>query len=201
MIKRMIKRMIRRFDFYKRGIFVATGTYIGPNVNIGDGTRINHVSHIGDCDIGSYCAIGGRLIVRSTDHYTCYLNMQDCFQKKIGSKVSVAGRSKGKVVIGHAVWIGDSVIILPGVTVGNGAVIGAGSVVTKSIPAYAVAVGNPAKVIKYRFDKQKIDVIEKIDWWCWDSAKIKANKFIFDMNFGSASLSEIRVLYDKVVEK
>lgn len=54
------------------------------------------------------------------------------------------------VTINEAVWIGESVIILPGVTIGKGAVIGAGCVVSKDIPDYAVAVGNPAKVVKYR---------------------------------------------------
>lgn len=60
------------------------------------------------------------------------------------------------VVIEEGVWIGESVIILPGVTIGKGAVIGAGSVITKNIPAYAVAAGNPAFVIKYR-DKERFD--------------------------------------------
>lgn len=54
------------------------------------------------------------------------------------------------IIIEEGVWIGESVIILPGVTVGKGAVVGSGSVVTKSIPEYGIAVGNPAKVIKYR---------------------------------------------------
>ena len=54
------------------------------------------------------------------------------------------------VVIGNDVWIGGHVILLPGVHIGDGAVIGAGAVVAKSIPPYAVAVGNPARVIKYR---------------------------------------------------
>jgi len=58
------------------------------------------------------------------------------------------------VCIEEAVWIGDSVIVLPGVTIGKGAVIGAGSVVTKDIPPYAVAVGNPALVVKYRDSKR-----------------------------------------------
>ena len=56
--------------------------------------------------------------------------------------------SKGEVVIGNNVWLGDKVTILPGIHIGDGAVIGANSVVTKNIPAYAVACGNPARIIK-----------------------------------------------------
>lgn len=62
----------------------------------------------------------------------------------------------GDVVIEEGVWIGESVIVLPGVTIGRGAVIGAGSVVPKDIPPYAVAVGNPARVVKYR-DRERFD--------------------------------------------
>ena len=58
---------------------------------------------------------------------------------------------KGDVIIGNNVWIGDKIIILPGVKIGGGAVIGAGSVVTKDIPDSAIAAGNPAKIISFRF--------------------------------------------------
>ncbi len=64
------------------------------------------------------------------------------------------------IIIKEGVWIGDSVIILPGVTIGKGAVVGSGSVVTRNIPEYAIVAGNPAKVIKYR-DKEIFDVLFK----------------------------------------
>lgn len=67
--------------------------------------------------------------------------------------------------IGNDVWIGDSAIILSGVTVGNGAVIGAGSIVTHNVPAYCIVAGNPAKPIRYRFDANTIADLEKISWW------------------------------------
>lgn len=57
--------------------------------------------------------------------------------------------NKGDVIIGNNVWLGDKVTILPGVTIGDGSIIGANSVVTKSIPSYCVAVGNPAHIVKY----------------------------------------------------
>ncbi|TLP61337.1 CatB-related O-acetyltransferase [Pseudomonas mosselii] len=176
--------MLRRIDYLRRGIRVARGSYVERGVKIGNYTRINHVSHLGVCQIGSYCAIGGRLVVRSTNHHVKYLNMQDWAQVNIiKSTVPVAGKGKGEVIIGHGVWIGDSVVILPGVTVGNGAVIGAGSVVTRPIPAYAIAVGNPARVVKYRFCPEVIALLEAVDWWSWSVEKIQRNRDIFELDF------------------
>lgn len=73
--------------------------------------------------------------------------------------------TKGPINIGNDVWVGQNVTILSGVNIGNGAIIGAGAVVTKSIPPYAIAVGNPAKVVKYRFENQIIDKLNETKWW------------------------------------
>ena len=62
-----------------------------------------------------------------------------------------------------------------GVTIGNGAVIGAYSVVTKDVPPYAVVAGVPAKVIKYRFEQEKIDLLQQLQWWDWDIDRIYEN--------------------------
>lgn len=75
--------------------------------------------------------------------------------------------------VGHDTWIGHAAIIQAGVTVGNGAIIGSGAVVTKDIPPYAIAVGVPAQVIRYRFDAEIIAELEKINWWDWTYEQIK----------------------------
>lgn len=72
-------------------------------------------------------------------------------------------------------WIGWGVLIKGGVTIGNGAVIGARSVVTKDVPPYAVVAGVPAKVIKYRFEQEKIDLLQQLQWWDWDIDRIYEN--------------------------
>ena len=82
---------------------------------------------------------------------------------------------KGDTVIGNDVWIGKNVTILPGVHIGDGAIIGANSVVTKDIPAYHIAGGNPCKIIRKRFEDELINYLEEIKWWDWDEKKIFDN--------------------------
>lgn len=83
--------------------------------------------------------------------------------------------SKGKIVVEDDVWIGMDVMILSGLTIGRGAVIAAGSVVTKDIPPYAVAAGNPAKVVKYRFTNEMQTQMNKIDFSKIDYSFVEKN--------------------------
>ena len=76
-------------------------------------------------------------------------------------------------------WIGSGSCILENVIIGDGAVIGANSVVTKDVPPYAICVGNPAKVIKYRFDDIMIKQLLDQKWWNWDDEKIRTNEHLF----------------------
>jgi virginiamycin A acetyltransferase len=199
--KKIYEKVILFFYRKKNRIKIAKGSIISSETKIGRYTRINAPSYVGSCEIGSFCAIGGRLIIRSSDHFTNFLNMQDYFQHSIlESNVKVAGKTKGKVKIGHGVWIGDSVIVLSGVSIGNGAVIGAGSVVTKAIPAYAIAVGNPARVIKYRFSAEVCEVIEKIDWWNWDIKKLRKNKFLFEQNLKKITKEDALLLLNDITD-
>ena len=180
-LRQVPKFIARWIDFQRRGVYVAAGTVVQSGVSIGRRTRINAPSHLGGCDIGSYCAIGGRLIVRATNHDYRYLNMQYFAQKKyLDSEILPKAASKGTVTVGHGVWIGDSVIILPGITVGNGAVIGAGSIVSKNVADYAIAVGNPARTIKYRFSASICEALKHVRWWEWSDQKISENLWLFE---------------------
>ena len=72
---------------------------------------------------------------------------------------------KGDTIIGNDVWIGQNATILPGVHIGDGAIIGANSVVGSDIPPYSIAVGNPARIIRQRFDDEMIDLLLRFKWW------------------------------------
>lgn len=80
--------------------------------------------------------------------------------------------TKGDTVIGNDVWIGYRAAILPGVTIGNGAIIGSYAVVTRDVPPYAIVGGNPAQLIRKRFDDSVIDRLLEIAWWNWPVEKI-----------------------------
>jgi acetyltransferase-like isoleucine patch superfamily enzyme len=73
--------------------------------------------------------------------------------------------SRGDVVIGHDVWLGSGAIIMSGVTIGDGAVVAAHALVTKDVPPYAIVGGNPARIIRYRFDPETIAGLLDIAWW------------------------------------
>lgn len=82
-------------------------------------------------------------------------------------------KTKGDIVIGHDVWIGANSTILSGVTLGNGCVVGAGSLVTKSFPPYSIIGGNPAKLIRMRFNNEVIAKLENLKWWEWSDEVVK----------------------------
>jgi acetyltransferase-like isoleucine patch superfamily enzyme len=83
--------------------------------------------------------------------------------------------SKGDIIIGNDIWIGDNVTIMSGVKIGDGAVIAANSHVVKDVEPYSITGGNPAKLIKYRFTPEQIEKLLEIKWWDWEDSKINLN--------------------------
>ena len=81
---------------------------------------------------------------------------------------------KGDIIIKNDVWFGYNSLVRNGVTIGNGAIIGANSFVVKDVPDYAIVAGNPAKIVKMRFDEKNIASLLEIAWWDWDIEKINA---------------------------
>jgi virginiamycin A acetyltransferase len=84
-------------------------------------------------------------------------------------------KRKGQIIIQNECWIGNGVTLMGGVTIHNGAIIAAASVVTKDVPPYAIVAGNPARIVKYRFDEQQILDLQRIAWWNWSQDKIRSN--------------------------
>jgi acetyltransferase-like isoleucine patch superfamily enzyme len=127
--------------------------------------------------IGKYCSISTHvLIFLGSEHRTDWISTYP-FPVLWGEASSIKGHpsSKGDVRIGNDVYIGYQVIILSGVTIGDGAVIGAGSVVASDVPPYAIVAGNPARVLRYRFDGETIKKLLEIRWWNWPDEKVKEN--------------------------
>lgn len=129
--------------------------------------------------VGKFCSIANATIYLGGNHRTDWVSTfpfpadPDRFPE--AKKITDFAVSKGDVTIGNDVWIGSQAIILSGVTIGDGAVIGAYTVVTKNVPPYAVVVGNPGKIVKYRFDEKTIARLLKIQWWNWPIKKIREN--------------------------
>ena len=177
-----------RYYYKKNDILVHPASILGSHTTIEKGTNINGPAFIASSlqcpvKIGKYCAIAHNLRIRPRNHFTGYINLQDKLQNRYNfpSLTYV----KGSVIIGNNVWIGDNVIILSGVTIGDGSVIGAGSIVTKDIPPYTIAVGNPATVKKKRFSDEIIEQLLQIKWWNWNEEKIKNNHLFFSEDFSS----------------
>ena len=105
------------------------------------------------------------------------LDSEDVMKKIFGlDRIFRSNRpNHNQIITGHDVWIGFGATIMGGVKIGNGAVIGASAVVAKNIPPYAIAVGNPARVIKYRFDEETIRKLLAVKWWNWSLEKIADN--------------------------
>lgn len=147
-----------------------------------EGHVTHHYPFIGDrLIIGKFCAIGSGIefIMNGANHRMCSVSTYPFNIMGGGWENSVPSLEdlpiKGDTVVGNDVWFGQNVTVLPGVHIGDGAVIGANSVVSRDIPAYCIAAGNPCRVVKRRFDDEKIDYLLKIRWWDWPPEKIFEN--------------------------
>jgi virginiamycin A acetyltransferase len=172
---------------------VPKGSKIRTRLFVGGGSRINGplvVKGGAPCRIGKHCALGDGVRIITSDHGTGLLNLSAMLQREITG--STGHVSKGGVAIGNNVWIGDGVVILSGVKIGNGAIIGAGAIVTKDVPRYSVAVGNPAKVIKTRFGEDLMDLFDELKWWDWSLDRMRANAFLFAPEALALKPDEIR---------
>jgi len=165
---------------------IKTVTYIKPtiknkNIIVGDFSYFsdvdfeNHVTHfyphINDkLIIGKFCQIasGVEFVMNGANHQ---MNCVSTFPFYIFEKWNETAPSldkmpvKGDTIIGNDVWIGENATILPGVKIGDGAIIGAKSVVGSDVKPYSIVVGNPAKVIRKRFDDELIELLLKLKWW------------------------------------
>mgnify|MGYP001593905565 CR=1 FL=1 len=165
-----------------------------PNLIVGENTLYNGniaISGTGIIKIGKYCAIGPNLSIISSNHnYNLPCLQKTLYQENFNEHPKDI--IKGETIIGNDVWFGQNVVVLSGVKIGNGACIGAGSVVVKDIPDYAIAAGVPAKVIRYRFNKDIIKFLKELKWWNWSQEQIKKNREFFMTDLNTKSIKEIK---------
>jgi acetyltransferase-like isoleucine patch superfamily enzyme len=123
--------------------------------------------------VGRYCSIAANVKVFNRDHPMDFKSMHAFFFNSNLKYTKEDLVEYSPLVIGNDVWLGDGVKIMPQVTnIGDGAVIGAGAVVNKDVPPYAVVVGNPARVVRYRFSKEVIESLLESKWWEKDIEEI-----------------------------
>jgi len=148
------------------------------NSNIGDYTYIADNAQIKLSNIGKFCSIGPNLLCGWGVHPTNGISTAPMFystMKQNGTTLSSTDKivEMRQINIGNDVFIGMNVTILDGVTIGDGAIIGAGTVVSKDVPPYAIAIGCPMKIQKYRFDPDSIEKLLAIKWWNWSEDELK----------------------------
>jgi chloramphenicol O-acetyltransferase type B len=132
-----------------------------------------------DCElvIGRYCSIaGGVNIFLGNDHHIDWVTAYP-FSDLLAVWPTAAGTgcnpvSKGDVCIGSDVWIGSFATIMSGVAIGHGAVIAAHAVVTKDVPPYGIAMGNPARVVRTRFSPEIVQRLLRVRWWDWPAERV-----------------------------
>jgi len=162
--------------------------YTFTNVSLGKGSYVSSNAKISNTSIGKFCSIGPNLICGWGVHPLKGISTSPFFystKKQNGATVASNNliEERKPIVIGNDVFIGANVTILDGVIIGDGAVIGAGAVVSKNIPAYAIAVGAPIEIKKYRFDDVKIKQLLKIKWWdLEDSSLNEIHRLFFDVD-------------------
>lgn len=160
---------------------VCSGSHL-VNVSMQKYSYIGNFCTVINAEIGKFCSIADNCIIGGNSHPLNWVSTSPVFHK--GKNIMNKNFSEhefvttSRIIIGNDVWLGNNVLIKGGVTIGNGAVIGMGSVVTKSVGDYEIWAGNPAKIIRKRFDEDTIRQLLDIEWWnCQD--KVIYNNAIF----------------------
>ena len=165
---------------YEKEIYVKP-TVSNPNIIVGDFTYIadfefeSHVTNFYPWSrdkliIGKFCQIasGVEFMMNDANHQMSAVSTFPFYTLEgwdMKAPDALDMPFKGDTVIGNDVWIGQNAVILPGVHIGDGAIIGASSVVGHDVPPYTIVAGNPARVLRKRFDDELIDLLEKFKWW------------------------------------
>lgn len=148
-----IRRIFSKYHQVSVGMYSAMGCF-----------KFNHFRP--GTTIGRYCAIYNTAQAFAVDHPMNTKSIHSIFYNPTHGYVDTYNLKHTRLTIGNDVFIGHNAILLPSVShIGDGAIIGAGAVVNKDIPPYAVVVGNPGRIVRYRFSEKTIQELEKSKWW------------------------------------
>ncbi|WP_428005635.1 CatB-related O-acetyltransferase [Athalassotoga sp.] len=186
--------MLRRRKIWGDHVFIGSNTvissssilsddvYIGSNSSVTN-SKIGLYSYIGqrtiiqNASIGNFCSISWNVTIGPDMHPINYLSTHLMINKF--SDEPVFDTQVKRIEIGNDVWMGCNVVVMPGVKIGDGAIIGSSAVVTKDVPPFAIVVGVPAHVIRYRFEEDVIERLLSIKWWEFPEKFIKENIELF----------------------
>lgn len=161
-------------NHYPQWVSVGRRTYHGPDLLL-------HRWGAEKISIGAFCSISqGVKIMAGGNHRTDAVSTFPFDTMLTGTANHPTNdrsydSKNGDIVIGNDVWIGYGASIMGSCKIGDGTVIAAGATVFTDIPPYAIAVGNPARVTKYRFDEATIEALLRIEWWRWPEQMVRAN--------------------------
>lgn len=158
--------------------------FVLRNLDLGAYSYIAKNANISNCEIGKFCSIGPNFCCGLGIHPTNGISTSPMFystEKQNGITLCKENKMReyAHTIIGNDVFIGANVTVLDGVHIADGAVIGAGAVVVDDIPPYAIAVGVPAKIVKYRFDEHTIKRMLERKWWNDSSEDLKEVEELF----------------------
>lgn len=146
--------------------------------------------------IGSFCSIGSGasfLMAGNQGHRREWVSTFPFYWFPDNPNFQLANNGyipSGDTIIGNDVWIGMEAMIMPGIQIGDGAIIGARSIVTHNVPPYTIVAGNPARIIRKRFNNDAISMLLEMKWWNWSDEQLKSALPLL-------TSSEIESLYQK----
>lgn len=150
-------------------------------VRIGCFSYISNDSMLTNVEMGNFCSIGPNVQIGLGPHPSRdFVSTYPAFYSNMTAGCPLAFRENKifddaipKTIIDNDVWIAANVIVPGGIRIGTGAIVATGAVIVKDVPPYAVVGGNPAKIIRYRFSEEQIQVLLKSEWWNWPIEKIR----------------------------
>lgn len=150
-------------------------------------------------DIGKFCSLSWGITIGPANHDYDYISSHDFlyndfYKIKPEDEAPVYERFIKKTIIGNDVWIGTNSTVLNGLSIGDGAVIGANTILTKDVPPYAIVVGNPGKIVGYRFSEDIIQQLLDLKWWQLPKEIISDNFQLFKSKNIKELIQKLKIL-------